>query len=73
MADGQEGILPAWEDAANLHGGTWAVQLPRKAFENAIDMIWLDVVSKTGCNGLSKTALAGIRMRVRPRTCDRWI
>jgi hypothetical protein len=45
------------------------VQLPRKAYEGVIDMIWLDVVSKADRFGLITTALAGYRMRFRSPAC----
>lgn len=37
----KEGIIPAWEDAANKDGGKWSIQLPRDKNRSVIDQMWL--------------------------------
>lgn len=37
----KDGIIPAWEDAANKDGGKWSIQLPRDKNRLAIDQMWL--------------------------------
>jgi len=37
----KEGIIPAWEDAANKDGGKWSIQLPRDKNRAHIDQMWL--------------------------------
>jgi len=37
----KEGIIPAWEDAANKDGGKWSIQLPRDKNRGVIDQMWL--------------------------------
>lgn len=38
------GIIPAWEDPANKHGGKWSVQMPREKTRPRIDEMWLNMV-----------------------------
>jgi len=37
----REGIIPAWEDAANKDGGKWSIQLPKDKNRNNVDRMWL--------------------------------
>ncbi|KAK1923172.1 putative cap binding protein [Papiliotrema laurentii] len=37
----KDGIMPAWEDPANKHGGKWAIQVPRDKTKSVIDKMWL--------------------------------
>jgi translation initiation factor 4E len=37
----KQGIIPAWEDDANKHGGKWSIQLPKDKNRNNIDKMWL--------------------------------
>ncbi|KAJ9098641.1 hypothetical protein QFC21_004289 [Naganishia friedmannii] len=37
----RDGVLPAWEDPVNKHGGKWAVQFPRDRTRDRIDQMWL--------------------------------
>ncbi|EJT97937.1 translation initiation factor eIF4e [Dacryopinax primogenitus] len=37
----REGIIPAWEDAANKDGGKWSIQLPKDKTRPHIDKMWL--------------------------------
>ncbi|KAJ9122488.1 hypothetical protein QFC22_001916 [Naganishia vaughanmartiniae] len=37
----RDGVLPAWEDPVNKHGGKWAVQFPRDKTRDRIDQMWL--------------------------------
>jgi len=37
----REGIIPAWEDAANKDGGKWSIQLPKDKNRNNVDKMWL--------------------------------
>lgn len=40
----QEGIIPAWEDEANKHGGKWSIQLPKDKNRERVDKMWLYTV-----------------------------
>lgn len=40
----KDGIMPAWEDAANKDGGKWSLQLPRDKNKAVIDRMWLYTV-----------------------------
>lgn len=40
----QEGIIPAWEDEANKHGGKWSIQLPKEKNRRHVDTLWLYTV-----------------------------
>lgn len=42
----KNGIIPAWEDPANKHGGKWSVQMPREKTRPKIDEMWLNMVSR---------------------------
>ena len=46
-SDMQDGIMPAWEDPANKHGGKWAIQVPRDKTKSVIDKMWLYTVSRS--------------------------
>jgi len=37
----KEGIIPAWEDEANKHGGKWSIQLPKDKNRANVDKMWL--------------------------------
>ncbi|KAJ4489318.1 translation initiation factor eIF4e [Lentinula edodes] len=37
----KEGIIPAWEDEANKHGGKWSIQLPKDKNKPHVDKMWL--------------------------------
>ncbi|KAG1864141.1 eukaryotic translation initiation factor 4E class I [Suillus subalutaceus] len=37
----KEGIIPAWEDEANKHGGKWSIQLPKEKNRSQVDKMWL--------------------------------
>jgi len=37
----KEGIIPAWEDEANKHGGKWSIQLPKDKNRSNVDKMWL--------------------------------
>lgn len=37
----KEGIIPAWEDEANKHGGKWSIQLPKDKNRLNVDRMWL--------------------------------
>jgi len=37
----REGIIPAWEDAANKDGGKWSIQLPKDKNKLSIDKFWM--------------------------------
>jgi len=37
----KEGVIPAWEDAANKDGGKWSIQLPKEKNRNNVDKMWL--------------------------------
>jgi len=37
----KEGIIPAWEDEANKHGGKWSIQLPKDKNRAHVDKMWL--------------------------------
>lgn len=37
----KEGIIPAWEDAANKDGGKWSIQLPKDKNRSNVDKMWL--------------------------------
>ncbi|KAI6153536.1 eukaryotic translation initiation factor 4E class I [Pisolithus tinctorius] len=37
----KEGIIPAWEDEANKHGGKWSIQLPKEKNRGNVDKMWL--------------------------------
>lgn len=41
----KDGIMPAWEDAANKDGGKWSIQLPRDKSKAVVDKMWLYTVS----------------------------
>jgi translation initiation factor 4E len=45
--DLKEGIIPAWEDEANKHGGKWSIQLPKDKNRAHVDKMWLYTVSGT--------------------------
>ncbi|KAI6005316.1 eukaryotic translation initiation factor 4E class I [Pisolithus orientalis] len=37
----KDGIIPAWEDEANKHGGKWSIQLPKEKNRGNVDKMWL--------------------------------
>lgn len=37
----KDGIIPAWEDEANKHGGKWSIQLPKDKNRSNVDRMWL--------------------------------
>ncbi|KAF9569632.1 translation initiation factor eIF4e [Agrocybe pediades] len=37
----KEGIIPAWEDEANKHGGKWSIQLPKDKNRGNVDKMWM--------------------------------
>jgi len=37
----KDGIIPAWEDEANKHGGKWSIQLPKDKNRGHVDKMWL--------------------------------
>lgn len=41
----RDGIMPAWEDAANKDGGKWSIQVPREKCKPVVDKMWLYTVS----------------------------
>lgn len=72
----KEGIIPAWEDDANKHGGKWSIQFPKEKNRGNIDKMWLytmlAAIGETFDPALSKdsseqTLITGVIVSSRPQ------
>jgi len=74
----KEGIIPAWEDEANKHGGKWSIQLPRDKNRGNVDKMWLytmlaaigetfDPTPDDAEGPLAQSLITGVIVSIRPQ------
>ncbi|KAF9453757.1 eukaryotic translation initiation factor 4E class I [Macrolepiota fuliginosa MF-IS2] len=74
----KEGIIPAWEDEANKHGGKWSIQLPRDKNRGNVDKMWLytmlaaigetfDPTPDDMEGSLAQSLITGVIVSIRPQ------
>ena len=40
----RDGVLPDWEDEANIEGGRWMISCPRDEREERLETMWLEIL-----------------------------
>lgn len=62
----KDGIMPAWEDPANEHGGKWVLELPRT--DNSLNKVWMyTVLAMIGENFPDSNEICGAVVSLRPK------
>jgi len=62
----KDGIMPAWEDPANMEGGKWVLELPRT--DNSLNKVWMyTVLAMIGENFPDSNEICGAVVSLRPK------